>query len=166
MEDRRTRARKRLAGVREGIRDLSSPTQRQREQNSLIRPAVQCVIKGVEARYQPGDLLLCSYKLEVKDDVNLSAVETSVVWCTSGKGQEDIGVQFFERRQKDDLVELANDTAQKLTVRLPNTPLSYDGLIVKIGWCVRVRVFLEGGKQLSFDSEFALGKASRIVVEE
>ena len=88
------------------------------------------MIKGVQARYQPGDLLLCNYRLEVKDDVKLTAVETSVIWFTSGKGQEDIGVQFFERRQKADLDELEHDTAQKLTVRLPNTPLSYDGLIV------------------------------------
>lgn len=124
------------------------------------------MIKGVQARYQPGDLLLCNYRLEVKDDVKLTAVETSVIWFTSGKGQEDIGVQFFERRQKADLDELEHDTAQKLTVRLPNTPLSYDGLIVKIGWSVRVRVFLEGGNQLSFDSEFRLGNAERIVVEK
>jgi len=166
MEDRRTRARKRLAGVREGIRDLSSPTQRDRETNSVARSAVRCVIKGVQARYQPGDLMLCNYTLDVDDDVKLTAVETSVIWSTSGKGQEDIGAQFFERRQKEDLASLKRNTAQKLSVRLPNSPLSYDGVIVKIGWCVRIRVFMDGGKQLSFDSDFQLGDAMQIVEEE
>ena len=124
---------------------------------------MRCTIKGVQARYQPGDLLLCNYTLDLDNDVKLNAVETSVIWLTCGKGQEDIGVQFFERRQKEDLADLAHNTAQKLTVRLPNTPLSYEGLIVKIEWCVRIRVFMDGGKQLSFDGEFRLGDTNQIV---
>jgi hypothetical protein len=41
---------------------------------------------------------------------------------------------------------------------LPNCPLSYDGLIVKVRWCVRVRAFLHrGGKEVFGQKVFRLG---------
>ncbi len=165
MEDRRTRTRKGMAGIREELRDLRSPIRRATENASLARPAVSCTIKGVEANYHPGDLLMCSYSLDYSVDSNLAVIETSVIWYTSGKGVEDVGVHFFERRQQKELEEIDRNVTQKLTVRLPNTPLSYDGKIVHINWCVRIRVFLADGKQLNFDEAFRLGDAGLIVEE-
>jgi hypothetical protein len=52
---------------------------------------------------------------------------------------------------------------------LPYSPLTYDGVLVKIRWCVRVRAFLAGGKELVRDRNFFLGdvRAPRIAsVEE
>ncbi len=45
----------------------------------------------------------------------------------------------------------------RFNTQLPPSPLSYDGAIVKIRWCVRVRVFLRGGKQLLSEKPFQLG---------
>jgi hypothetical protein len=44
---------------------------------------------------------------------------------------------------------------------LPASPLSYDGLIVKVVWCVRVRLFLAGNRQCSADQTFQLGSVPR-----
>ncbi len=156
MEDRRTRARKRLAGVREGIPDHRSPIDR-KPKSGLNRESISCNIRGVQTSYQPGDLLMCNYVLKDDSKVPPSAIETSVIWRTCGKGQEDIGVHFFDRRHGKELLELDSDLTQKLTVRLPNTPLTYNGTIVQIAWCVRIRIFLSDGTQKTFDEEFRLG---------
>jgi hypothetical protein len=40
---------------------------------------------------------------------------------------------------------------------LPMSPLSYDGVILKIRWCVRVRVFLTKGREYVAQTRFQLG---------
>lgn len=129
----------------------------------MNRPTVSCAIKDVEALYHPGDLLLCSYSLDHPTDCELTAVETSVIWFTSGKGSEDVGVHFFERRQQQELEEINRHVKQRLTVRLPNTPLSYEGRLLSLNWCVRIRVFLADGRQLNFDEPFRLGTTRTIL---
>ena len=52
----------------------------------------------------------------------------------------------------DDLREL-----RRFKTTLPASPLSYDGEIVKIRWCVRVRAFLRRGKEVFFEQPFQLG---------
>lgn len=128
----------------------------------MSRPDVRCAIRSVSASYMPGDLLMPSYTLDLVDGSELNAIETSVIWHTSGKGQEDIGVHFFERRQRKELDQIDRSVAQTLTVRLPNTPLSYDGKIVQVSWCLRIRVFLADGRQFTFDEPFRLGNVSLI----
>jgi len=46
---------------------------------------------------------------------------------------------------------------RRFRTRLPNSPLSYRGAILNVCWCVRVRVFLRRGKELSADHPFQLG---------
>jgi hypothetical protein len=41
---------------------------------------------------------------------------------------------------------------------LPGSPLSYEGIIIKIQWCARVRVFLQDGSTYTQDQAFLLGK--------
>jgi hypothetical protein len=47
--------------------------------------------------------------------------------------------------------------------RLPHSPLSYDGPLVKIRWCVRVRVFLESGKDVVGEKIFRLGRVQSVI---
>jgi hypothetical protein len=49
---------------------------------------------------------------------------------------------------------------------LPNSPLSYRGLIVKLRWCVRVRVFLARDKEVVGEMPFQLGNVPAVSVEE
>jgi hypothetical protein len=46
---------------------------------------------------------------------------------------------------------------QPFSTVLPKSPLSYDGRIVKIRWCIRVRAFLLGGKEIFGQKNFRLG---------
>ncbi|MEM7785051.1 MAG: hypothetical protein AAF939_12155 [Planctomycetota bacterium] len=92
------------------------------------------------------------------DTDQISAIEASVIWKTEGKGGEDIGVHFFERRNQKSPASQTFQEPQKLSTLLPVSPLTYDGEIIKIRWCVRVRIFLEGGVQITEDCHFQLGK--------
>lgn len=108
--------------------------------------------------YQPGARLRCDYQIDAVDAEEVQAVEASVLWHTDGKGDEDMGVHYFERRQaSDDGVEDLRQL-RRFETTLPNSPLSYDGSIVKIQWCVRLRAFLKKGKEVMLDHPFLLGQ--------
>jgi len=120
-------------------------------------PLISIKIDNRTVAHFPGDSLKGEYQIDAVDPDDLRAVELAVLWYTEGKGDEDLGVHSFERRTTDDdptanLVEL-----QTFDVQLPNSPLSYEGVLIKIRWCVRVRIFLKSGKTYSADSVFQLG---------
>ena len=51
---------------------------------------------------------------------------------------------------------------------LPASPLSYEGVIVKIRWCVRVRLFFGGGRDFVSEHVFEVGAippAQRVAVQ-
>ena len=108
----------------------------------------------------PGSLLNCEYRIELSQETQVTAVETSVLWMTQGKGQEDLGVHFFERRENKMVQPEVLRQTHKLSTLLPKSPLSYDGVIVKVDWCVRVRIFLNDGSQITRDCFFRLGNVS------
>ena len=118
-------------------------------------------------QYSPGEVLTCEYRVELRnyhlpEDQKIVAIETSILWRTEGKGDSDIGVHFFERREKKNVHPDLLQQTHKLTTILPQSPLSYDGAIVKIRWIVRVRVFLADGSEKTHDEEFRLGNAARL----
>ena len=106
--------------------------------------------------YRPGDTLKCDYQIDAVGVGEIQAVEASVLWYTEGKGDEDMGIHFFERRiaadEPADLRELKH-----FEVELPNSPLSYVGALVQVFWCVRLRAFLLKGKESALDHPFQLG---------
>jgi hypothetical protein len=92
------------------------------------------------------------------------SVELSVLWRTSGKGTEDIGVVHYRGWKAADgtLTELPNP--HTFSVTLPKTPWSYDGALVKIHWLARLRVRWgpDGDtRELVRDAEFTLTPATR-----
>ena len=97
--------------------------------------------------------------------VDVKAIEYSVLWYTEGKGEEDLGVHFFERVGRDDGTTIDIQRPREFATTLPHRPLSYNGVIVKVRWCARVRVFLTDGEQLNAEQRFALGHvpAARMV---
>jgi hypothetical protein len=42
-------------------------------------------------------------------------------------------------------------------VRLPASPLSYEGVVVKIRWCVRIRLFFATGRDFVSEHVFVVG---------
>lgn len=130
----------------------------------LVTPRIELQLIDDRDVYQPGDVLVCEYSLQLPDDVQVSAVESSVIWFTDGKGDEDMGVHFFERRKKSSLLPKQLAEKHRLGTVLPKSPLSYEGAIVQVRWCVRIRVFLATGKQFTEDVLFQLGET--VAIEE
>jgi hypothetical protein len=97
------------------------------------------------------------YQIDALPAADVQAVEASVLWFTEGKGEEDLSVHYFERRLPSDADEGDLRPLRRFRTRLPNSPLSYSGAILKIRWCVRVRVFLRRGKEAVYDYPFQLG---------
>ncbi|NQT37185.1 MAG: hypothetical protein HQ581_06835 [Planctomycetes bacterium] len=108
--------------------------------------------------YFPGDTLSGSYHLDGISSADVKAIEVSILWHTEGKGDEDLAVHHFQRREAGNRIRLELPPQGRFRTVLPNSPLSYDGAIVKVGWCVRVRVFQSGGKELLSQRSFRLGK--------
>ena len=122
----------------------------------IVLPRVGLSFDGQQRQFQPGETLSGSYALLNIDPRDVKAVELSVLWYTEGKGEEDLAVHFFDRLEPSAaLMDLGQP--RPFSTRLPESPLSYAGLIVKVCWCVRVRVFLPQGKELFAEERFQLG---------
>ena len=121
-------------------------------------PLISICLDGQKKQFQPGEELGCEYQVDAVDAHDIQAVEASVLWYTEGKGDEDLSVHYFERRIPSDAEEGDLRPLRKFRTRLPNSPLSYRGVIMNVRWCVRVRVFLRRGKDVFYDYPFQLGQ--------
>jgi len=108
------------------------------------------------AVYRPGDVMRFDYQIDAIGAEEVSAVEASVLWLTEGKGDEDFGVHFFERRVPGDTEDGDLRPLHTCNVTLPTSPLSYDGQILQVRWFVRVRFFAKGGKEFCIEKPFVL----------
>lgn len=107
--------------------------------------------------YRPGETLSGEYLLDSFMPGELTAIEASVLWYSEGKGDEDFAVHEFWRRDAEDGDVLDVRRPQRFSTTLPHSPLSYDGTILKLRWCVRVRAFFERGKEVVGQKKFQLG---------
>jgi hypothetical protein len=118
---------------------------------------------GLQPTYMPGDLLEFEYRVVNVDYASIVAVEASVVWVTEGKGSEDLGVHFFQRLTGNSLAAIDWSIAQHVQCPLPSSPLSYEGALLKISWCVRVRFYFQDGTELMAQQPFYLGTITKAV---
>jgi hypothetical protein len=121
-------------------------------------PRLRLQLDDKPRAYRPGDVLSGRFSLEGVPPEEIRAVELSVLWHTEGKGDEDMSVHYFERTQPQNGQPVDLRQPRRFRTALPNSPLSYDGLIVKICWRVRVRVFLARGKEIYDEVPFQLGE--------
>jgi hypothetical protein len=126
----------------------------------MSREDVAVELDRVPPHYQPGETLSGGWTLAAHPDQPVRAVELSVLWYTDGKGDEDLGVHHFERLSGDEGGPIAPGQPRWFAARLPRSPLSYDGVLVKVCWCVRVRVFWDGGEAVG-EAPFRLGDVAR-----
>jgi len=110
--------------------------------------------------YRPGETLAGEYRIESLEAEAVKAIEASVLWHTEGKGDEDMAVHEFWRRDAEEDLPLDLRRPERFSTVLPNSPLSYDGQIIKVRWCVRVRVFVRRGRDLAEEREFQLRDVS------
>ena len=127
-----------------------------------MEPLISIQWLGAGRNFEPGEKLAFAYQIDAIDPAEIAAVETSVLWYTEGKGDEDLSVHFFDRRVPSDAVDGDLRSLRRLECELPASPLSYQGFLFKIRWCVRVRVFLKGGRDFSTDEVFQLGSVPAV----
>ena len=121
-------------------------------------PSIRIRLIGDTDHYESGDTLSGEFFVDIAEPEAIRVVEISVLWFTEGKGEEDLddNGQFVDMRQ-----------SQPFATALPASPLSYDGVLVKIHWCVRIRVFLSRGRDFAAEQSFWLGQVPRgQVIEE
>jgi hypothetical protein len=105
--------------------------------------------------YAPGAPLTARYWIAGIGQEQVRSIERSVDWYTEGKGEEDLGVHFFERIPPPSPTDAVVEGT--VTTTLPASPLSYEGVIVKVRWCLRVRVFFTSGRDFVSEHVFAVG---------
>ncbi len=123
----------------------------------MSKPAVVIRLDQDRQVYPPGGALAGSFRLRGVRAREVKAVETSVLWYTEGKGEEDMAVHAFWRACAESGDWAAPNRANPFQTTLPQTPLSYDGAILKVRWCVRVRALLHGGREGVGQRGFQLG---------
>ncbi|HEY4762000.1 MAG TPA: hypothetical protein VIH42_15590 [Thermoguttaceae bacterium] len=128
-------------------------------------PSVIIRLEGDGRVYQPGEMLSGDYVFESLTASQIKALEISVLWYTEGKGEEDLAVHAFWRLDPDSGDVIDPQQPSRFETVLPNTPLSYDGVIVKVRWCVRVRAFIHRGREVFAQKDFRLGDLPAIKSE-
>lgn len=125
-----------------------------------MEPLISLTINNRSRRLVPGETLYCEYQIDAVEAGDLQAVEASVLWYTEGKGDEDFSVHFFQRRTAREVSPEELRGLHRFSTELPASPLTYDGQIIKLKWCVRIRAFLKSGKEIAFDLPFQLCSAA------
>jgi hypothetical protein len=120
-------------------------------------PSVSVWLDDVRPFYPPGAVLSGGYRLDIGEGRQVAAVEVSVLWHTEGKGDEDLGVHHFEEWRGSEADSIDPCAERRFSTRLPRSPLSYDGLNVKILWYIRVRVVIPGWQDRLIEVPFRLG---------
>jgi hypothetical protein len=123
----------------------------------MNEPAVLIRLDAPLRTYRPGQSLSGQYRLESAEDDPIRAVEVSVLWYTEGKGEQDLAVHEFWRRDSQSGEWIDPRRPERFSTTLPSSPLSYDGQIIQIRWCVRVRAFLNRGREVVAEKTFRLG---------
>ena len=126
----------------------------------MIPTEIRITLDSDSAEYQPGELLAGGFVLEGTQMRQVRSAELSVLWYTAGKGDEDMAVHHFERFVDDAAAPMDLRAAHQFSTVLPSSPLSYDGVILKVCWCVRVRVFMSLGQELLAEAPFRLGNVA------
>jgi len=122
----------------------------------VVSPRIDVQFDRPQRRYQAGDRVVVRYTIDECQGDRIHAVEQSMLWYTEGKGEEDLGVHMF-RRVADPAMMPPRAAVGDFFAHLPRSPLSYEGLIVKVRWCVRVRVFFEGARDYVSEHVFEVG---------
>lgn len=128
----------------------------------MNRPVISIELDGENAPFLPGGALSGEYRIDVEDRQAIRSLELSVLWYTSGQGEEDLAVHDFRRYAMDE--EHADQpragdfrTGGRFRTVLPMSPLTYDGILVKVHWCVRIRIFLAHGREVVEEHSFRMG---------
>ena len=126
----------------------------------MTSPVIQLQLDAADRHYAPGGTLTGRSFVDDPQQRTPRAAELSVLWYTAGKGAEDLAVLFIERMIPDGEGRLDLRTPRRFSVKLPLSPLSYGGALIKVCWCVRLRLFLPRGQEAVGEVPFRLGSVA------
>lgn len=124
-------------------------------------PALGLRVVSLHSGFLPGDLLEFEYSIQRISAQRIERLEISVAWYTEGKGSEDFGVHHFESHTRAQLVRKALSQPRRTSTLLPGAPLSFEGRLFKIRWCIRLRLFLADGREITTEHPFYLGTLTK-----
>jgi hypothetical protein len=130
------------------------------------QPAVNVSLCREDGVYEAGGKLTAKWRISRIPLEEVQGVEVSVLWHTEGKGDEDLHVHHFQRLVETQIRRSGLADQQSLNCQLPRTPLSYHGRLISVMWCIRLRLFIAGGREIVAEQPFHLvapGSRSRIV---
>lgn len=142
------------------------PSRRLSPQRRLTRrtePALGLRFLALQPRLEPNELLEFEYRVQRVSPEEVDRLEISVLWYTEGKGSEDFGVHLFESLSEGELLPVINGESHPIVTTLPAAPLSYEGRLLTIRWCVRLRLYMKDGRTISAEKPFYLGPLTREV---
>lgn len=122
-----------------------------------LEPRVLVEFDRPSRHYDPEETVRLRYQVAGTGDVVVRLIERSALWYTEGKGEEDLGVCFFERLTDPDALP-PTERQGSFSFRLPSSPMTYEGTIVKIRWCVRIRLFFVGRRDFVSEHVFDVGE--------
>lgn len=120
--------------------------------------AVTLKLDSSTGAFQSGERLSGHFLVESATPWPVSSAELSLLWYTAGQGEEDFAVHYFERFVDEPGRPLDLRLPHRFAAVLPPSPLSYEGRIVKICWCARLRVFPQQGPEVVQEAAFRLGE--------
>jgi hypothetical protein len=132
----------------------------------MMPTAIRLVLDSQTSHYQPGERLTGRFMIDGSHPPSVRAAEVSVLWYTAGQGDEDLAIHYFERIVDEPLRPLDLRVPNRFATTMPTSPLSYDGQIVKVCWCVRVRLFLPYGQETFAEVPFRLGSVPARKVDD
>ena len=124
---------------------------------AMSEPRVVIRFDGNGRVYHSGESLSGEYRLTSIDPEQIKAVEVSVLWSSEGKGGDDMAVHDFRRLSVENGDVITPKVPGRFSTILPNSPLTYEGRIVKLRWCARVRVFMTDNREVVGALPFRLG---------
>ena len=136
------------------------PSSRLSTQRCIARrmePALGLRLLSLQPRLEPVELLEFEYRVQRVPPEDVDRLEISVMWYTEGKGTEDFGVHLFKSITGEELSTVINGQSHPIVTTLPAAPLSYEGRLVSVRWCVRLRLYLSDGRTVSAEKPFYLG---------
>jgi hypothetical protein len=128
-------------------------------------PSISLKLDAATGAYQAGQRLAGHFVAESVAPWPVASAELSLLWYTAGQGDEDFAVHYFERYVDEPGRPLDLRLPQRFAAVLPPSPLSYDGRIVKVCWCVRLRVFPQQGPEVVQEVAFRLGDVPAAAAE-
>ncbi len=135
------------------------PSRRLSTQRRVARtePALGLRFLGLQPRFEPAELLEFEFRVQRVTLAEVDRLEISVMWYTEGKGTEDFGVHLFQSLFGDELAPVIDGRPHPIVTTLPASPLSYEGRLLNIRWCTRLRLYLNDGREISAEKPFYLG---------